>query len=84
MRRYPVKIEKDGESYMVTFPDIPEAITQGSSIKDALAMAHDALETAMEFYFEDHRQVPAPSKPKKGQHTVELTASTAAKVLTLL
>lgn len=34
----------------------------------------------MEFYFEDKRWVPAPSKPKRGQHTIELPASPSAKV----
>ena len=65
---------------MVTFRDIPEAITQGETVEDALAMARVALETAMEFYFEDKRRVPAPSKPKRGQHSIELPASLSAKV----
>jgi antitoxin HicB len=46
-------------------------------------MAADALETALDFYFDAGRPVPAPSKPKRGQHTVELRASVAAKVLLL-
>ena len=74
--------ETDG-GFVVTFPDIPEAITQGETVEDALAMAKEALETAMEFYFEDKRAVPAPSNPKRGQHVVELPASLSAKVLLL-
>ncbi len=27
--RYPVKMRRDGKFFLVTFPDIPEAITQG-------------------------------------------------------
>ena len=46
-------------------------------------MAHNALLTAMDFYFEDHRPVPMPSKPAKGQHTVKLPASVWVKVLLL-
>ncbi|MEN9357164.1 MAG: hypothetical protein RL695_1335, partial [Pseudomonadota bacterium] len=34
-------------------------------------------------YFEDKRAVPVPSKPKRGQHVVELPASLSAKVLLL-
>jgi antitoxin HicB len=83
MRAYPVNMEKEGKYYVVTFPDIPEAITQGKGMKEALQAAHDALESAMEIYFMDRKQVPAPSKPKKGQHVVELSASTTAKVLLL-
>ena len=80
--KFPVTLtpdESDG-GFVVTFRDIPETITQGETVDEALAMAKDALETAMEFYFEDKRCVPAPSKPKRGQHTVELPASLSAKV----
>jgi antitoxin HicB len=82
--RYPVNLKKapDG-GYVVTFPDIPEAITQGETIQDSLQRAQDALESAMEFYFEDRRRVPAPSKPTPRQHVVELPASLTAKVLLL-
>jgi antitoxin HicB len=83
MRGYPVKLRKDGKFFLVTFPDIPEAITQGDSREHALEMAKDALETAMEFYFEDRRPVPLPSQPKRGQAVVELAPSMAAKVLLL-
>jgi antitoxin HicB len=37
----------------------------------------------MEFYFEDRRPVPEPSKVKRGQAVIELTASLSAKVLLL-
>jgi antitoxin HicB len=46
-------------------------------------MAKEALELSMEFYFEDMRPVPMPSKPKRGQAVVELSPSVAAKVLLL-
>ena len=46
-------------------------------------MAQDALVTAMDFYFEDGRPVPAPSKPKRGEVLIGLPASVAAKVLLL-
>jgi antitoxin HicB len=81
---YPVIIEKSGDSsFFVSFPDIPEALTQGETLEDALAMAKDALETALEFYFEDARTVPLPSKPEKDQLVVELNPSLWAKVLLL-
>jgi antitoxin HicB len=46
-------------------------------------MAKEALETALEFYFDDQRQVPMPSRPKRNQAVVELAPSIAAKVLLL-
>jgi antitoxin HicB len=83
MLAYPVRLRKDGKFILVTFPDIPEAITQGDNREHALRMAAEALESAMEFYFEDRRVVPRPSKPKRGQPLVELPASVAAKALLL-
>src|SRR5580692_10193899 len=82
--RYParLKAEKEG-GYVVTFPDIPEAITQGEDVEDALMHARDALESALEFYFDDQRPVPLPSTPKRGQRLVDLPLSVSAKVLLL-
>ena len=82
---FPVNLKHDKKDggFVVTFPDIPEAITQGNTVEEALAMAHEALETALEFYFEDKRAVPVPSNSKRGQNVVELPASLSAKVLLL-
>ncbi len=83
--KFPVTLTPDPTDggYVITFRDIPEAITQGETPEEALHMAREALETAMEFYFEDKRAVPVPSKPKRGQPVVELPASLSAKVLLL-
>jgi antitoxin HicB len=67
----------------VTFVDIPEAITQDDTEAEALAAAKNALESALDFYFEDKHTIPAPSPAKRGQHFVELPASLSAKVLLL-
>jgi len=83
--KFPVILTPDEEvgGFVVTFPDIPEAITQGETFDEAISMARDALETALEFYFDDKRAVPKPSKPKRGQHNIELPASLSAKILLL-
>jgi antitoxin HicB len=82
--RYPVHLELAEEGgYVVTFPDIPEAITQGENVEDALQHGADALESALEVYFEKRRAIPAPSKPRRGQRTIELPVSVSAKVLLL-
>lgn len=80
---YPARVTREGNEYLVTFPDVPEAITTGATRDEALAMATDALVTAMDFYFEDRRAVPLPSPVKRGQVTVDLPASVAMKVLLL-
>lgn len=82
--RFPVALLHDkGGGVTVTFPDIPEAISEGETEAKALAHARDALVSALDFYFEDRRPVPPPSRPKRGQKLVELPASLAAKVLLL-
>ncbi|MDR3214310.1 MAG: type II toxin-antitoxin system HicB family antitoxin [Azoarcus sp.] len=83
--KFPVNLtpDKDDGGFVVTFQDVPEAITQGDTVEEALAMAQEALETALEFYFEDKRAVPVPSKAKRGQNVIELPASLSAKVLLL-
>lgn len=83
MRGYPADLRKDGKFIVVSFSDIPEAHTFGRDRAEALAMAKEALEVSMDFYFEDRRPVPMPSKPKRGQAVVELSPSVAAKVLLL-
>lgn len=81
---YPAKFAAAKEGgFVVTFRDIPEAITQGDSEAEAMEMAEDVLISAMDFYFEDRRAVPAPSPAKRGERLVELPASVAAKVLLL-
>lgn len=69
--------------FVVTFRDIPEAITQGDDEDEALNMAQDVLLSAMDFYFDDKRPVPLPSKAKKGERLIALPLSISAKVLLL-
>ena len=83
MRGYPVNLRNDGKFITVSFPDVPEAHTFGNNRGHALEMAKEALEKAMEFYFDDNRPVPLPTRPKRGQSVVELAPSVAAKVLLL-
>lgn len=67
--------------FVVTFRDIPEAITQGDTFAQAYAMAIDALTTAMDFYVEDRRPVPLPSPARSGEHLLALPPTIVAKVL---
>lgn len=82
--RYPAQLEAADEGgFVVTFCDIPEAITQGETEAEALEMAEDVLYSAMEFYFEDKRPVQMPSALKPGERLVSLPISVWAKVLVL-
>lgn len=82
--QYPATFAPDESGgFVVTFKDIPEAITQGDTEAEALEMAEDALITAMDFYFEDRRQVPLPSQAEDGERLITLPLSVSAKVLLL-
>ncbi|MCC7313157.1 MAG: type II toxin-antitoxin system HicB family antitoxin [Sulfuritalea sp.] len=81
MLDYPVILEAQPEGgFVVTFPDVPEAITQGEDVDEALMYAIDALESALSFYVDDRKPLPKPSKPKRGQRTVRPTALECAKL----
>lgn len=85
MFRYPVTLTHDDVEggFVVSFLDIPEAITQGETEEEALTAARYALEAALDFYFEDNRVVPKPSKAKRGQPVIELSTSMSLKVFLL-
>jgi antitoxin HicB len=62
MVRYPVTLAPDDNgTVLVTFPDFPEAATFGDDEAEALARAVDALETIIDAYIRDKRDIPAPS-----------------------
>ncbi len=82
MYRYPVKLERDdNDSYLVRFPDIPEAITFGEDVEDAVRHAGEALEAALSTYMDRRLDIPSPSRPR-GKKTllVSLPALSDAKV----
>ncbi|MBO6224430.1 MAG: type II toxin-antitoxin system HicB family antitoxin, partial [Psychrobacter sp.] len=81
--KYPASIVESDGVYVVSFRDIPEALTQGYTITEALMMAEDALLTAMDFYFEDMRVVPQPSEAMEGEFLIALPLSAATKILLL-
>jgi antitoxin HicB len=62
---YPVILTPQPEGgFVATFPDIPEAVTQGEDRDETVLRAVDALETALSFYIDDRRPLPVPSKTK--------------------
>jgi antitoxin HicB len=59
---YPYVAEPQAEGgWTVTFPDVPEAITQGDTEEEVVAMAEDALVTALSFYIDEGQALPRPS-----------------------
>jgi antitoxin HicB len=81
MLTYPAKFKTDDNgAILVTFPDVPGAITFGYSEQDALAHAVDALETMLMAIIEDRDPIPAPSRLKRGQKSVRVPALSEAKL----
>ncbi|MDM8358493.1 type II toxin-antitoxin system HicB family antitoxin [Pandoraea communis] len=82
MLSYPIDMRPDTNgTLLVTFPDVPEAITVGENEEEARAQALDALEAALEIYFAEKREIPRPSRPKRGQQLVSLPILASMKVL---
>ena len=77
---YPVVLTPDDGAVLVTFPDVPEAITQGADDAEALLYAVDALESALSFYVDARKPLPVPSKVKRGQRTVRPSVLECAKL----
>ena len=77
---YPVTLTPDDGSVLVTFADVPEAITFGTDEQEALMQAVDALESGLSFYVDARQPLPVPSKAKRGQKTVRPSALECAKL----
>src|SRR5271154_12178 len=77
---YPYELMPQPEGgFTVTFPDVPEAITQGDTEIEAAAMAEDALVTALSFYTDRADPLPRPS-PADGWPLAYVPPLVAAKL----
>jgi len=83
---YPVGLTKDRKDggYVVTCRDLPEAITQGDTIEEALAEAEGAIQAAIEGRIEDGLDIPVPSRPRRGERLVSTPVTTALKAAVYL
>ena len=79
---YPARIEDQGvDGFLVTFPDVPEAITGGDTLAEARANAADALEEAILAYMAMGRAIPPPRAARKGEQLIVLDPVTAARAI---
>jgi antitoxin HicB len=78
---YPAKFER-GEKpgvLVITFRDVPEAITQGKGEKDAVWQAADCLEEAIAGRIAGSREIPRASRAARGERPIPVPAPMAAK-----
>lgn len=77
---YPVELTPDdNDTLLVTFPDVPEAVTFGEDEAEALLMAEDALLVMFSAYMEDRQRIPEPS-PLNRRPGVALKVTASAKI----
>jgi antitoxin HicB len=86
MRRfvYAARFEPGDEGgVVVTFPDVPEAITQGDNEADAIKQAQEALGLALLAY--QRRSLPIPHAKAKGRSLIPIAVEpeVAAKIAAL-
>ena len=78
---YPCILTPEDEGgFFISFPDVPEALTGGDDRTEALAMAEDALATALGMYVKEREDIPVPSALVPGQEVVAVPPIVAAKL----
>lgn len=78
---YPARFTRDRKDggYVVTFRDVPEAITQGDSLPDCLEAAAGALRAAIEGRIVDGLDIPVASRAKRNERPIAVPVQTALK-----
>jgi len=79
---YPATLKQDirGKGYVVNFPDLPEALTDGRTVPEALTEAADCLQEALAGRLVHKQDLPTPSRPRRGQYLVPVALYLAPKV----
>ncbi len=77
---YPVSLAAAEEGgFVVTCRDLPQLVTQGESLSDALSEAADAMDEVFAAYMKGGMSFPTPHKARRGEHVVSPPAETVAK-----
>jgi antitoxin HicB len=68
---YPARFRRGADGRVtVSFPDLPEALTDGADFGEAMAEARDCLSEALMNRIAHNEDIPAPSAPRPRQHLV--------------
>ena len=71
---------KEGEGFIVTFPDVPGAITGAQTREESLFLAENVLVAMLAVYVQQQREIPTPSPVADGQELVAVPPIAAAKL----
>lgn len=63
--------------FWITFPDLPECMTQGDNMQNAYEMAVDALALAISSRKQEKQEIPIPSQP----HELSLSAGECCVII---
>jgi antitoxin HicB len=78
---YPARFTPDeGGSYMVRFRDLPDAITSGRNMADAIEQAADCLQEALAGRLVRRDAIPRPSKQRNGERRIPVAMYLAPKL----
>jgi len=78
---FAAKIEPDPDGgFLVTFPDVPDAITGGESIAESRANAVEALGLALRGYLASELPLPKAVTKRKGLVSIPVDTTTALKL----
>ena len=81
---YPARLRRSGGRVLVSFRDLPEALTEGDTRRDALAEAEDSLEEAVAGRIRRGDPVPPPSPPVTDEVIVALPTRMAFKATVVI
>lgn len=77
---YAVRLDPAKEGgYVVTCRDLPEVVTQGDDLEEALAQASDAMDEAFAARIDDGEEFPEASASRKGEYVVVPSSDLSAK-----
>lgn len=79
--RYAARVKRDSDgTYLVSFPDLPEALTSGATLNEALSEAEDCLDAALATRLLRREKIPAPTPARRGHRLVSVPLYLAPKI----
>lgn len=82
MLSYPAQIVKEDDAFLVTFPDLENVATFGTTIEEAIQNAEDALNGCLSSDFERNFSIPEPSSITGADiHTITVAPNVAVAIM---
>ena len=78
--QYPANFAPEEQGgFVITFPDVPEAVTQAETVEQCIEEAADALEEALIGRINTGDEIPQASAVQEGQYLIPVPPQTALK-----